>query len=260
MLRYQVRTGEVYYYLGALDEKAGDLAAALANYQKAGTGYEYLPSQARIADIIRRQQGLDEARAWLRVARQRAPEAASQLYLLEAQILADHARPENTMQFLDEIIGQQPDNVDFLYFRAMQGEKRDDLALMERDLRRILALEPENADALNALGYTLTDRTDRHQEALALITRALEIKPDEAAFVDSIGWVHYRLANYDKAIEFLRRALDMLPNDEVAAHLGEVLWVTGERKGASAVWRKALELAPDSQILKKVMTKFQSGT
>jgi len=100
---------------------------------------------------------------------------------------------------------------------------------------------------MNALGYTLTDRTDRHLEALDLITRALEIKPNEAAFIDSIGWAHYRLKNYAKAIEYLRRALGMFPNDEVAAHLGEVLWVNGEQDDAMRVWQNGLEIAPESR-------------
>ncbi|MEX2365480.1 MAG: tetratricopeptide repeat protein, partial [Pseudohongiellaceae bacterium] len=139
---------------------------------------------------------------------------------------------------------------------AMTGEKFGRLDILESDLKKILEIDPDNADALNALGYTLADKTDRYQEALDLIQRALEIKPDEAAFIDSLGWVMYRLKNFDRAIELLRQALEMLPNDEVAAHLGEVLWMAGEKAEASKVWDKALELKPDSEILQRVIKRF----
>ena len=139
----------------------------------------------------------------------------------------------------------------------MTGQRFGYLDILESDLRRIITVDPENADALNALGYTLTDQTDRHEEALELIEKALEIKPGEAAFIDSMGWVQYRLQNYDAAILHLRRALELFQNDEVAAHLGEVLWVVGEKVEAIEIWNKALEWAPESEILKSVMQRFQ---
>ena len=138
----------------------------------------------------------------------------------------------------------------------MAGERFDRLDLLERDLKRVLELDPDNADALNALGYSLADRTDRFDEALVLIQRALAIKPQEAAFIDSLGWVHYRLQNYEEAVVQLRRALALFENDEVAAHLGEALWMLGEPAEALEVWSRALELAPNSDILKKVMKRF----
>ena len=102
----------------------------------------------------------------------------------------------------------------------------------------------------------MTDQTDRHEEALVLIQRALEIKPDEPAYIDSLGWVNYRLENYPEAIEHLRRALSLFQNDEVAAHLGEALWVSGDQAEAMKVWESALEIAPESKILKEVIDKF----
>ena len=179
--------------------------------------------------------------------------------VLEAQLLADRGMETEVFAFLDRVIALRPDNVDLLYYRAMTGERFDDLGVLERDLRRIIQLDPENADALNALGYTLTDRTDRHEEALLLIERALAIKPNEAAYIDSMGWVQYRLSNYAAAIEHLRRALELMQNDEVAAHLGEVLWVSGDKQEARQVWQEALEIKPDSEILKEVMDRLDSN-
>ena len=180
-----------------------------------------------------------------------------QLVMIEAQLLSDRGLEQEVLAFLDEVLVDQPENIDLLYFRAMTGERFDRLDVLEYDLRRILEIDPENADALNALGYTLTDRTDRHEEALLLIEEALALKPDEPAFIDSMGWVQYRLKNYEVAIEYLRRALSLFQNDEVAAHLGEVLWITGEKTEAREVWNKALELAPESEILQDVMRRFR---
>ena len=111
---------------------------------------------------------------------------------------------------------------------------------------------------MNALGYTLTDQTDRHEEALVLIEKALALRPEEAAFIDSLGWVKYRLRDFEEAVRHLRKALDLFTNDEVAAHLGEVLWVMGQQLEANKVWGEALELKPDSEILKRVIDKFTS--
>ena len=139
----------------------------------------------------------------------------------------------------------------------MTGQRFGYLEILEGDLRRIIEIDPNNADALNALGYTLTDQTDRHEEALELIEKALAIKPDEAAFIDSMGWVQYRLQNYGAAILHLRRAFALFRNDEVAAHLGEVLWMVGKRVEALEIWNDALKWAPESEILRAVMQRFR---
>ena len=124
------------------------------------------------------------------------------------------------------------------------------------DLKFILKTEPNNAHALNALGFTLADQTDRYEEAYVYIKRAIEINPDDPAIIDSWGWIHYRLGEYDKAIELLRKALSRLDDAEIASHLGEVLWVTGRRDEARSVWQKALKKPPDAPSLLSVMQRF----
>jgi tetratricopeptide (TPR) repeat protein len=127
---------------------------------------------------------------------------------------------------------------------------------MEKDLKRILARDPDNVDALNALGYSLADHTGRYQEAFGYIQRALELRPDSYFVLDSMGWVNYRLGHYQEAVTYLRRALDASSDSEIAAHLTEVLWVMGDKQGARAVWDKALKVAPGNKLLLDVMNRL----
>src|SRR5690606_26447725 len=116
--------------------------------------------------------------------------------------------------------------------------------------------DPQNVNALNALGYTLADRTDRHTEAHGFLTRALELRPDDPFVLDSMGWLQYRMGNNAEAIKYLKRALSFRNDAEIAAHLGEVLWVTGDRSEAQSVWTRALRETPESEALRDVIKKF----
>ena len=138
----------------------------------------------------------------------------------------------------------------------MLGEQQDDLELMESDLRNIIERDPDNATALNALGYTLANRTDRYDEAYDLIARALELQPDEPAILDSMGWILYRKGNYTEALDYLTRAYAVFPDPEVAAHLGEVMWVSGDTEGATRIWQGALMKDPDHKVLVSTLERL----
>ena len=138
----------------------------------------------------------------------------------------------------------------------MMGQQFGRLDILERDLTQVLTLHPEHADAMNSLGYTLADQTDRYEEALALIERALAIRPDEPAFIDSMGWVLFKLGRLDEALIQLERAYELFSNDEVASHL-EVLWSLGEKRKAKKVWREAIKKTPDSPYLLDVYKRFE---
>ena len=138
----------------------------------------------------------------------------------------------------------------------MLAEKMDMLNIVEEDLRAILAKEPDNSQALNALGYTLADRTDRYQEAYDLIKHALSLEPNSYYFLDSMGWVLYRLGRHEEAINYLRKAMALTQDPEVAAHLGEVLWVDGDKKEAKKVWETALKQTPEDSKLIDVIKRF----
>ena len=256
MIRFNRRANEAHYYLGSIADKNDEIPQAISEYKMVGPGREYLAAQVRIAALLADQDRLDDARAHLENQRANNPDRYNRLVMIEGQLLSERGHEAEFFELLEMVIKKQPENVELLYFRAMTGQSLGRLDVLERDLLRVIDIDPGNADAMNALGYTLADQTDRHDEALVLIERALEIKPNEAAFIDSLGWVQYRLENYKDAVTNLRKALSLFDNDEVAAHLGEVLWVSGEQQEARNVWQKALDARPDSDILKRVIKRF----
>lgn len=242
--------------LGRIYEERNDLQGALAEYEQVGPGTDFLPAQLRQSDILIGNGNAAEASRRLSEARDEQPEFAIQLYLIEAETLTSNNHAERGWQVLNKALKQYPDDLNLLYTRAMLAEKRDDLKQMETDLRAILAREPENAMALNALGYTLSDRTNRYAEARELIEKAHQLNPDDPAVLDSLGWVNYRLGNLEEAERLLRMALERFPDHEVAAHLGEVLWAKGQQREARKVWAKALEEQPDSPILRSTLLRL----
>ena len=256
MIRFNRRANEAHYYLGSIADKNDKIPQAISEYKMVGPGREFLAAQVRIAALLADQGRLDDARAHLENQRANNPDRYNRLVMIEGQLLSERGHETEFFELLEMVIKKQPENVELLYFRAMTGQSLGRLDVLEQDLLRVIEIDPGNADAMNALGYTLADQTDRHDEALVLIERALEIKPNEAAFIDSLGWVQYRLENYKDAVTNLRKALSLFDNDEVAAHLGEVLWVSGEQQEARNVWQKALDARPDSDILKRVIKRF----
>ena len=236
----------------ALDEKD----SALIEYALVGPSNDFLPAQARQTQLLFDSQRGAEASQRLSEARTVQPDYAIQLYLIESEALASHNQHEQAWQVVQQALEQFPDDLNLLYTRAMLAEKRDDLDLLEQDLRFILEREPDNSMALNALGYTLADRTTRYDEAKALIEQALQLNPQDPAILDSLGWVNYRLGNLDEAERLLRQALARFPDHEVAAHLGEVLWARGKQREARKVWANALKQQPDSTLLRSTLLRL----
>jgi tetratricopeptide (TPR) repeat protein len=242
--------------LGRIAEENNDPQAALLEYAKVGPGNDYLPAQLRQADILMSNGRTDEAEKRLAAARETEPDYAIQLYLIQAETLSANNQGERAWKVLQKALLQYPDDLNLLYTRAMQAEKRNDLAQMEKDLRLIIKRDPENAMALNALGYTLSDRTTRYAEAKVLIEQAHKLNPEDPAVLDSLGWVNYRLGNLDEAERLLRMALERFPDQEVAAHLGEVLWANGKQREARQIWEKFLKEQPESPILRSTIKRL----
>lgn len=250
------RTADAYFYLGAIDESRGKPEQAIRWYRKVRSGERRVDAHIRVAILTAKQGHLEKARRELFKMRPPNEATAVRFYIVEADMLRDAGRDQEALDVVDKALAQMPGENDLLYARAMLAEKLGHLDVLERDLRQILATDPDNTHALNALGYTLADRTHRYKEALAYIEKALAQSPNEPAILDSMGWVQYRLGNLTKARDYLQRAYKADKDSEIAAHLGEVLWVSGEHGAAREVWRKALKADPASVALKKVIKRF----
>ncbi|MES9904997.1 MAG: tetratricopeptide repeat protein [Sedimenticola sp.] len=250
------RTEVATYFLGRIEEDASRHAEAISWYKKVHKGEFFFDAQIRIVRLLVEREGISEGREWLQGLRIRMPEQAVRLYLLEAEVLREQKAFAAVMTLYNDALETYEGNTELLYARALFAVTQGRLDIMEEDLGRVIAADPEHADALNALGYSLADKTDRYQEALQLIERALQLKPDAPSILDSMGWVQFRLGNLSQALDYLRRAFEQLQDAEIAAHLGEVLWMKGEREEAKTVWRQALEKEPESRYILDVMQRL----
>lgn len=255
------RPTETPYYLGRLEEIRGNKAKAMEWYSSLSSGENYVNARVRIAGL--KAKGGDVAGALSQIASIRAehPDQQATLALVEGEILYDAERFTDAIEVYDAALKNNQDHTDLLYARSMAAERLDRISETESGLRKILEREPNNAEVLNALGYTLADKTDRYDEALSFVDRALRLRPKDYFILDSMGWVHYRLGRYEEAVKYLRQALDLKKDAEVSAHLGEVLWVMGDRDAARTVWQQGLDATPDakkSRLLNEVMKKFSS--
>ena len=248
-------TDTANYYLGRIAEEKRRYDEAGDWYQGVYKGEHYFDAQVRLAMLLARTGQVDEARSHLQSIQPRSAQQALVIVQAEGDLLIQAERYEEAIAVYSEALDDGY-NPDLLYARAMAAEKIGRLDILEEDLRTILKSEPDHAQALNALGYTLADATDRHAEAYELIKKALELRPTDFYILDSMGWVLYRLGRLDEAIEYLRKALNIRQDPEIAAHLGEVLWVRGEREQAKEVWETALQQTPEDTRLLDVIERF----
>jgi len=256
-LELQPQNDQARLYLGQVADQRKDYDEAIRWYSAVESPELLFDAQARLGVVLARQGKLDEARAHLQSLHPENEAQRVQLALAEEQMLRDAKMYDEAYEVLSGVIEDLPDSTDLRYARALIAEKINRLDVAEKDLRHILKKDPKNSNALNALGYTLADRTTRYREALGFIEQALALKPDDPFVLDSMGWVQYRLGNHAEAVRYLRNALEKRPDAEIAAHLGEVLWVMGDRRGAEMVWNGALKHSPDSEALLGVINKFQ---
>jgi len=249
------RQSDSAYYLGQVEELADDPEAAVSWYRKVA-GEHAVDARVRVALVHAKQGNVERARELLQQLRDQWPEDAPMIYLVEGTVLTDLDRPEAAMDLYDEALKVFSGDHELLYARGLHAFLLDRLDIMESDFKAILAEDPDNAEALNALGYSLADRTERFAEALSYIERALALKPDDPAILDSMGWVQFRLGNSERALEYLRKALALMPDGEIAAHLGEVLWTLGRHNEARGTWEAALDRDPDHEYLLRSISRY----
>lgn len=247
---------QLQFYLGQMEEMRGNNAAALDRYREVDGSEHYLEAQIRVVWLLAGQGDIDGARERLHILQLQFQEQRKELLHVEGEILYEMARYEEALAVFDQALTEYQGDRELLFIRALSAEKLGRMTDVERDLRQILANDPGNVGALNALGFVLADKTDRYQEAYELIKQALELNPNDNAILDSMGWVSYRRGDLQAAEQYLRRAWQASRDNEIAAHLGEVLWVLGEHEQALEIWNQALSTKPDDGHLRETMKRF----
>ncbi|MDI5936149.1 tetratricopeptide repeat protein [Halomonas kalidii] len=234
---------QAFYLLGAIAEAEGEVDNALLYYRQVPPGDDFLPARLSAASMLIEDDRLIDARAFLRIERLRHETYFADLVSLEVELLERAGRSDDADALLDRELDRTPNDEQLLYLRAMRAWEAGDLEAMERDLGRVIERNPDNVTALNALGYTLADLgiEGRLEEAREMIERAHELEPDSPAIMDSLGWVHFRLGDPERALPWLERAYGAMPDQEIAAHLAEVLWALERRDEARALVREAIE-------------------
>lgn len=246
----------VRMYLGQIAEELNRFPDALRWYNEVESGEQYLPAQIRYAQVLAKQGSLDKARSHLHALAEQNSGQRVPLVLAEAQLLRDANEVKEAFQLLGKALDGQPENPDLLYDYAMLAERVDRVDILESSIRKVIAVRPDHAHAYNALGYSLADRNVRLEEARELIEVALKLAPRDYYIIDSMGWVLYRMGQNAEAVKYLRKAFAGRPDAEIAAHLGEVLWVSGERAEAEKIWVDANQKFPKNDSLTNTLKRF----
>lgn len=245
-----------HYYLGRLEEQEGNIDLAIEHYQAVKGSKDFIQSHARAAKLLIEQGDVLSARTHLATMRLTLPEYRVRLFLIESELLQSLGQTDEAYQLLSDAIQSEGSDYELLYSRAMLSLLQGDIASMEQDLQEILDSEPNNAMVLNTLGYTLTEFSDRYSEALLLIRKAAALKPGDPAIIDSLGWVYFKLGQFNESLLFLRQAYEQLQDPEVAAHLAEVYWVSNQKEEARALLLEARQLFPDHKLLNQLEQRY----
>lgn len=242
------RRNEAHYYLGVIAEEEKQTDQALNWYSRV-EGDQQADAQVRIAKILSDQGNLSAARETLQRLRVTQPHHQLKFYLIEAELLRNNHQYDAAHEIYSKALEKFENNIELLYARGLNAADMDRIDILEHDLRKILSIQPDHIDSLNALGYTLADKTDRLDEAKGYIERALSMNPNSPAILDSMGWVEFRLGNLPAALRFLEQAAKLSADPEIASHLGEVLWKMGETDRAKAVFNAGNKEEPDNRYI-----------
>jgi tetratricopeptide (TPR) repeat protein len=249
---------QAWLMLAQAAEQRGDLKGAEAWLLKVDAPARRLDTQFRRASLLARQGKLDQGVKLIQALPEETADDSRAKLLAEAQLLRDARDWKSAFDVLAVANEKFPGNADLIYEQSMMAEKIGRLDEMEALLKRVIALKPEYHHAYNALGYSLAERNVRLDEARDLIVKALSLAPAEPFIVDSMGWVEYRLGNKAEALRLLRQAYAARPDPEIAAHLGEVLWISGEQDEARRVWREGTQRDPKNEALRETMARLEA--
>jgi tetratricopeptide (TPR) repeat protein len=246
----------VRMYLGQVNEELKRDDEALKWYASVTHGAQFVAAQARYAGVLAKQGKLAEARRHLQTVEAGDAQQRTQLTLAEAGLLRDANAYQEAFDFLGAAVARAPDSTDLLYDHAMAAEKVNRIDVLEANLRKVIAMRPTHAHAYNALGYTLADRNLRLPEARELIETAHKLAPEDPFILDSLGWVLHRMGQNQEALGYLQRSFELRPDAEIAAHLGEVLWLLGRQAEARKVWSDALRDHPKNEVLQSTVKRL----
>ena len=246
----------VHFTLGQIAEEQKNWAGAIQWYDAIQRGEQALPARMRTANALSKQGKLPEARSYLRGVKAQDEPQRVQLLVAESQLLRDANQNREAFELLGQELQKTPDQPELLYDHALTAEKLERFDILESSLKRLIQIKPDHAHAYNALGYSYADRNLRLPEAKQLIEKALEISPTDFFIIDSLGWVLFRMGDLQGAARELRRAWEGRPDGEIGAHLGEVLWIIGEREEARRIWRESLKASPENDTLQKTLKRF----
>jgi tetratricopeptide (TPR) repeat protein len=248
---------QAWLMLAQAAEQRRDYTAAENWLSKIEDPKRALEVQTRRATLLARQGRIADAREAIRQAPEREADDARAKLVAEAGVLREVKRWGDAFEVLEDAAQRFPNDPDVLYEQAMVADKMERMDDMERLLRRVIALKPDNAHAHNALGYSLADRSQRLPEARQLIQRALEISPGDPFITDSLGWVEFRLGNTAQALTLLRQAYASRPDVEIGAHLGEVLWASGQVEEARRIWAESRGRDSANDVLRETLARLK---
>ena len=252
------RADESQYNLGLIYQELGNLEKSIEHFRQVRIGTDnFLAAQQQATRLSIQSGRLDEAHDWLSQLSRGQPRLEVLFTTIESSLLIQEEHPDAAEQLLDTALNKFPNEMDLLFARVLYFDAQSDTEGSERDLMQIILMQPEDSRALNHLGYMLADQTTRYEEALELIERAIAISPEDPAIIDSLGWALYKVGRYEEALVQMRRAFAAFPDDEVASHLGEVLWAMERFDEAMRVWQDALETDPESPLIAEAMERLQ---
>jgi len=248
---------QAYFVLSQTAERRKDFPAAEAWLAKIDNPEDVTATQLRRAALLARQNKLAEAREIIRTLPASTADQRRQKLMAEVQLLRDTKHYQEAYDMLVQASTATPDDPDLIYDQAMVAEKLNRMDEMERLLRRLIAMKPDNQNAYNALGYSLADRKVRLDEARTLIQKAVQLAPDDPFIADSLGWVEFRLGNAQEASRILEAAYKQRPDAEIGAHLGEVLWSSGQRDRALVVWKESVRADAENETLQETLKRLR---
>jgi len=247
------------FYLGKIEEKRDHTKKALVWYDKVTDGPLVFDASISAISLLSKNKQFDEANSRLSLLQTKFPQQKLRLLLVQAELYSQQKQYEKAFNLLTEALVDLPDQKELLYTRALIAERVNKPDIVEADLKKILTMDPDNVEALNALGYTLLNKPDRYAEAEKYLQRALKLEPEAAVIIDSYGWLQFKLGNKEKALDYLQKAYEKQQENEIAAHLAEVLWALDRKDEAKKIFNKAFKDAPDDEYLLDFQRRILNG-